>query len=79
MSARLPQSVNALPAHVRAAAALETLTSHERSVLALVLLEKLSPLETARALGTTVAQIDRVLSGALDTVMREMNDLRRAA
>ncbi len=79
MNARLPLSVRSLPAHVHAAAALESLTAHERSVLSLVLLEKLSSSETASVLGMTVKQVERVVASALDTVSREMDALRRAA
>lgn len=79
MIRRLPAAVNALPESIRASAALETLSPRERSVLALMLLEGLSPLEAAGALGTTSGQVERLYTTALESVSREMRGVRRAA
>lgn len=79
MNERLPDAVRALPERVRAAAALELLSPRERSVLALLLLEGLSPLEAAGALGTSSSQVERLYAAALDSVTRELGDAQRAA
>ncbi len=79
MNRRLPDAVRALPEAVRASAAIETLTPRERSVLALMLIEGLSPVEVAGALGTSARQIERLYSAALGSVSREMHGVRRAA
>ena len=63
---RLPTEVAELPIHLRATAELEALEPRERDVLALCLLEKLSPIEAAGALRMTVGELNRVLSSTLD-------------
>ncbi len=76
---RLPDAVRALPEGIRASAAIESLSPRERSVLALMLLEGLTPMETAGALGTSARQVERLYTAALDSVTREMKHARRAA
>jgi DNA-directed RNA polymerase specialized sigma24 family protein len=65
MKRRLPSSVRRLPGRVRVAAALETLEPAERRVLALRLLEGLSPLETSGALKMPVRRVEQTLESAL--------------
>lgn len=68
---RLPASwLRRLPAEVRAAAALEQLEPRDRHVLALLLLERLTPLEAAGALGATVAEIERRRDAALEAIAK---------
>ncbi len=68
---RLPAAVNALPEQVRVAAAIEKLETRERHVLELVLLERLTTLETAGALRLTVREVERLLTTALECVAAE--------
>ena len=77
MNGRLPAAVRGLPARVRAAAAIEKLAEHERDVLALLLVERLTPLEAAGALRMTVRQVETIFSAAVDEIAAEAG-LRRA-
>ncbi|MFN8586452.1 MAG: hypothetical protein U0704_01530 [Candidatus Eisenbacteria bacterium] len=78
-------SVEKLPARVRVAAAIEKLADRERQVLALLLLEQLSPLEAAGALRLTVRQVEASFALAVETLREESaarrswNPLRRAS
>lgn len=76
---RLPPEVRALPERVKAAAALESLTPRERAVLAMLLLEGLSPLEAAGALGTTSRQVERLYAAALYSFSRQVDGERKAS
>lgn len=68
---RLPPEVARLPRRVRVAAALEALDPRERTVVALRLLEKLTPLEAAGALRTSVREVEAVLASVLARVAAE--------
>ena len=65
---RLPAAVNRLPLHVRAAAEIEALAPRNRQVLALCLLERLTPLEAAGALRMSVRELERTLASTLEQV-----------
>jgi DNA-directed RNA polymerase specialized sigma24 family protein len=65
---RLPADVSRLPLHVRAAAEIEALEPRERQVLALCLIEKLTPLEAAGALHMPVGELERTLASTLEQV-----------
>jgi len=68
---RLPAAVDHLPEQVRIAAAIEMLETRERHVLELVLLERLTTLETAGALRLTVRDVERLLANALERIAAE--------
>lgn len=78
-------SVEKLPARVRVAAAIEKLADRERQVLALLLLERLTPLEAAGALRLTVRQVEASFAVAVEAIREEAatgsawNLLRRAS
>jgi len=82
---RLPTAVQKLPPHVRVSAAIEKLEDRERDVLALLLLERLSPLEAAGALRLSVRQVESSFQLAIETLSSEFGSrtasrsLRRAA
>ena len=65
---RLPADVSRLPLHVRAAAEMEALEPRQRQVLALCLIEHLTPLEAAGALRMSVREFERTLASTLDQV-----------
>jgi DNA-directed RNA polymerase specialized sigma24 family protein len=65
---RLPAAVSRLPLHVRAAAEIEALQPRERQVLALCLVEQLTPLEAAGALHMPVGELERTLASTLEQV-----------
>ena len=65
---RLPAAVSRLPLQVRAAAEIETLQPLERQVLALCLIEQLTPLEAAGVLHMPVGKLERTLASALDQI-----------
>ncbi|HEV2104233.1 MAG TPA: sigma factor-like helix-turn-helix DNA-binding protein, partial [Candidatus Eisenbacteria bacterium] len=77
MSARLPASVRRLPLRLRVAAELEALPADARTVLALRLLERLTPLETAGALGCSLAEANRRYADALRLVSARLTDAAR--
>jgi DNA-directed RNA polymerase specialized sigma24 family protein len=74
---RLPRETKQLPLSVRTAAALETLADRERQVLSLLLLERLTMLETSVALDLTVKQVERSFQSALAAIERELGTVRR--
>lgn len=79
---RLPKEARNLPLSVRTAAILETLADRERQVLSLLLLERLTLIETSAALNLTVKQVERSFSAGIATLERELGlarSLRRAA
>lgn len=65
---RLPVAVSRLPLHVRAAAEIEALQPRERQVLALCLVEQLTPLEAAGTLHMPVGELERTLASTLDRI-----------
>ncbi len=65
---RLPVAVSRLPLHVRAAAEVEALEPRERQVLALCLIEQLTPLEAAGALHMPVGELERTLASTLEQI-----------
>jgi DNA-directed RNA polymerase specialized sigma24 family protein len=65
---RLPAAVSRLPLHVRASAEIEALQPLERQVLALCLIEQLTPLEAAGALHMPVGELERTLASTLDRI-----------
>ncbi len=77
--------VERLADSVRVDAALEALDPRDRHVLALLLMERLTPLETAGALRMTVRQVEQTFELALSRiaeetgVARSRRTLRRAA
>lgn len=82
---RLPPAVQSLPDHVRVDAALEALEPGDRHVLALILIERLTPIEAAGVLRMTVRQVEQALDHLLahvaneSGVARPRRTLRRAA
>lgn len=78
-------SVHQLPARVRVSAAIEKLADRERQVLALLLLERLTPLEAAGALRLSVRQVETSFALAVESLRedaaarRSWNPLRRAS
>jgi DNA-directed RNA polymerase specialized sigma24 family protein len=79
---RLPSGVNRLPERVRLAAAIEVLPERDRQVLALRLVEQLTPLEAAGALKLTVREIEHRYATSLLLLARELGvkpSHRRAA
>ena len=82
---RLPTAVQKLPLHVRVSAAIEKLEDRERDVLAMLLLERLSPLEAAGALRLTVREVESSFERAIASLSFESGEriqspsLRRAA
>lgn len=78
-------SVDQLPARVRVSAAIEKLADRERQVLALLLLERLTPLEAAGALRLSVRQVEASFALAVESIRedaasrRAWNPLRRAS
>lgn len=78
-------SVAKLPVRVRVSAAIEKLADRERQVLALLLLERLTPLEAAGALRLTTRQVEASFSLAVEMLREESaagpswNPLRRAS
>ena len=72
MTRRLPSGVARLPERVRLAAAIEALPERDRQVLALRLVEQLSPLEAAGALKLTVREIEHRYATALLLLAREL-------
>ena len=81
---RTVPSVDKLPARVRVSAAIEKLADRERQVLALLLLERLTPIEAAGALRLTVRQVETSFALAVeslreDAAARSWNPLRRAS
>lgn len=73
---RLPKEARSLPLPVRTAAALELLADRERQVLALLLLERLTMLETSAALNLTVKQVERSFSAGILMIERELGIAR---
>ena len=65
---RLPATVSRLPLHVRIAAEIEALEPRERQVLALCLVEELTPLEAAGALHLPVREVERTLATVLTRI-----------
>lgn len=82
---RTVPSVEKLPARVRVSAAIEKLADRERQVLALLLLERLTPLEAAGALRLTVRQVESSFALAVESIREDAatgsawNLLRRAS
>jgi len=82
---RLPSAVQKLPLHVRVSAAIEKLEDRERDVLALLLLERLSPIEAAGALRLSVPEVESSFQRAIENLSSESGariparPLRRAA
>ena len=72
MTRRLPTGVNRLPERVRLAAAIEALPERDRQVLALRLVEQLSPLEAAGALKLSVRDIEHRYATSLLLLAREL-------
>lgn len=68
---RAPAGVDRLPENVRVDAALEALDPRDRHVLALLLMERLTPLEVAGALRMTVRQVEQAFELALGRVAAE--------
>jgi DNA-directed RNA polymerase specialized sigma24 family protein len=68
---RLPAAVRRLPETVRVDAALEGLDANERNVLALLLVEKLTPIEAAGVLRMTVRQVEQSFEALLERVALE--------
>jgi len=62
---RLPEAVTRLPERVRVDAAIEALEPAERNVLALLLIERLTPLEAAGVLRMTVRNVEQTLESLL--------------
>jgi DNA-directed RNA polymerase specialized sigma24 family protein len=69
---RLPTGVSRLPERVLLAAAIETLPERDRQVLALRLVEQLSPLEAAGALKLSVRDIEHRYATSLLLLAREL-------
>ncbi|MBI5170846.1 MAG: hypothetical protein HZA61_15260 [Candidatus Eisenbacteria bacterium] len=82
---RIVPSVENLPARVRVSAAIEKLADRERQVLALLLLERLTPLEAAGALRLSVRQVEASFALAVESIREESaagrswNSMRRAS
>ncbi len=81
---RLPAAVSRLPEPVRVDAALEAMEPSERLVLTLLLVERLTPIEAAGVLRTSVRQVEQALDALLarvaaETGVRPRRGLRRAA
>ncbi len=74
---RLPKETRSLPLPVRTAAALEVLADRERQVLSLLLLERLTLIETSAALNLTVKQVERSFSAGILTIERELGIVRK--
>ena len=72
MTRRLPSGVSRLPERVRLAAAIEALPERDRQVLALRLVEQLTPLEAAGALKLNVREIEHRYSTSLLLLAREL-------
>ncbi|MBK7368539.1 MAG: hypothetical protein IPJ04_11680 [Candidatus Eisenbacteria bacterium] len=78
-------SVEKLPARVRVSAAIEKLADRERQVLALLLLERLTPIEAAGALRLTVRQVEASFALAVESIREDAaagsvwNLMRRAS
>ncbi len=78
-------SVEKLPARVRVSAAIEKLADRERQVLALLLLERLTPIEAAGALCLTVRQVEASFALAVESIREDAsagsvwNLMRRAS
>ena len=80
MSARLPAGVRRLPLRVRLAAAIERLPESQRLLLALRLVDGLSPVEAAGALKTTARDVESRFASALETLADELgSSIERAA
>ena len=80
MTSRLPVTVRRLPLRVRLAAALERLPESQRLVLALRLIDGLSPVEAGGALHLSAREVESRLSVALESVAAELGTpARRAA
>jgi len=62
---RLPADVSRLPVRVRLAAEIAALEPRDRQVLALCLLEELTPVEAAGTLRVTAAEVERTLAETL--------------
>lgn len=69
---RLPKEARNLPLTVRTAAAIEKLADRERQVLSLLLLERLTLIETSAALDLTVKQVERSFSAGIISLEREL-------
>ncbi|MEO5988622.1 MAG: sigma factor-like helix-turn-helix DNA-binding protein [Candidatus Eisenbacteria bacterium] len=74
---RLPKEARKLSLPVRTAAALEVLADRERQVLSLLLLERLTMLETSAALNLTVKQVERSFSAGILSIERELGIAHR--
>lgn len=79
MSPRLPVTVNRLPLRIRLAAAIERLPESQRLVLALRLMDGLSPIEAAGALQLTTGEVDSRFDLALESIADELGARSRRA
>jgi DNA-directed RNA polymerase specialized sigma24 family protein len=80
VNSRLPAAVRRLAPRVRLAAALECLPEPQRLVLALRLVDGLSPLETAGALRVSAREVESRFAAALESIAGELGaSARRAA
>ena len=77
MSPRLPVAVNRLPLRVRLAAAIERLPEAQRLVLALRLMDGLSPIEAAGALHLSTREVDSRFALALESIADELGSAAR--
>ena len=73
---RLPSQARKLPLNVRAAAAIELLADRERQVLSLLLLERLSMIETSAALNLSVQLVERSFSKGISELETELGAAR---
>ncbi len=74
---RLPAEVSRLPERVRVDAAIEALPPRDRQVLALLLVERLTPLEAAGVLRMSVRQVEQSLEALLARIASEAGVTRR--
>lgn len=72
MTRRSPTGVNRLPERDRLAAAIEALPERDRQVLALRLVEQLTPLEAAGALKLSVREFEHRYATSLLLLAREL-------
>ena len=78
----LPPTVAKLPLRVRMQAAIEKLETLERHVLSLMVVDGLTALETAGALGVSKRQVETLYQAAITTIAAETGarkSQRRAA
>ncbi len=73
---RAPAGVDRLPENVRVDAALEALEPRDRHVLALLLMDRLTPIETAGVLRMTVRQVEQTFELALARIADEAGAAR---